>query len=53
MYSVLRKDGSGGTDDSTQCIASGTLIERQLAGMSDSEILTDSDSDSDSDFFCR
>ena len=30
MYSVLRKDGSGGTDDSTQCIASGTLIERQL-----------------------
>ena len=23
------------------------------AGMSDSEILTDSDSDSDSDFFCR
>ena len=24
-----------------------------LTGMSDSEILTDSDSDSDSDFFCR
>ena len=26
---------------------------RMKAGMSDSEILTDSDSDSDSDFFCR
>lgn len=30
MYSVFRKDGSSGTDVSTQCIASGTLIERQL-----------------------